>query len=100
MGKPISKKSIAFNIGALGDFVRDNAASVTSHEKYGKQVWLDLNTWDDGSESISAYSKEKKVSVNVGKVFPPREQNANQPASPQQASIKAQTIPADDDLPF
>lgn len=99
MGKPISKKSIAFNVGALGDFLRENPGSVTSHEKYGKQVWLDLNTWDDGSESISAYSKEKKTSSNVGKVFPPKPQEGQQ-ISPQQASVQAQTIPADDGLPF
>jgi hypothetical protein len=97
MGKPVSKKSIAFSVNALGDFVRQNPSQVTDHEKYGKQIWLDFNVWEDGSESISAYSKEQKTSVNLGKVFPPKD---NGQMSPQKASVVAQTVTADDDLPY
>lgn len=99
MGKPISKKSIAFSVGALGEFVRQNPDAVKDHEQYGKQVWLDLNTWDDGSESVSAYSKGEKKSVNLGRVFLPKENNG-QSQSPQIASAKAQSVSVDDDLPF
>lgn len=100
MGKPVSKKSILLSLDPFGQFLRECPDAVTNNEKYGKQVRIDYNTWEDGSESISAYNKATKKSVNLGKVFPPRDfQGGGQAMTPQQASAEAQST-IDDGLPF
>lgn len=101
MAQPTNKERIALNATELGRLMKETPKAVTDSEKYGKTVWFDLTTWDDGSKSLSGYNSETKSRYNLGKVFPQRDnQNSGQNFAPQQASTQAQTIPADDDLPF
>lgn len=96
MAQPIKKERIALNATELGRLMRETPKSVTDSDKYGKTVWFDLTTWDDGSQSLSGYNPETKARYNLGKVFPSRENNQ---MSPQQASAQAQSVTSDD-LPF
>ena len=97
MAQPTNKERIALNVTELGKLMKESPKSVTDSDKYGKSVWFDLTTWDDGSKSLSGYNPETKSRYNLGKVFPPRDNPNNSTQTPQQASITAQ---ATDDLPF
>jgi hypothetical protein len=80
MAQPTNKERIALNVTELGKLMKESPKSVTDSDKYGKSVWFDLTTWDDGSKSLSGYNPETKSTQ-----------------TPQQASTMAQ---ATDDLPF
>ena len=95
MAQPTNKERIALNVTELGKLIKESPKSVTDSDKYGKSVWFDLTTWDDGSKSLSGYNPETKSRYNLGKVFPQKTQDGQ--VTPQQASITAQ---ATDDLPF
>ena len=95
MAQPTNKERIALNVSELGKLMKESPKSVTENEKFGKSVWFDLTTWDDGSKSLSGYNPETKSRYNLGKVFPQKTQDGQ--VTPQQASTMAQ---ATDDLPF
>ena len=98
MAQPTNKERIALNATELGRLMKETPKAVTDSDKYGKTVWFDLTTWEDGSKSLSGYNSETKSRYNLGKVFPAKQQEGQ--VSQQQASVQAQTVPADDDLPF
>jgi len=96
MAQPTKKERVALNPTELGRLMRETPKSVTDNEKYGKTVWFDLTTWDDGSKSLGGYNSETKQRYNLGKVFPEKNQDGYT-SNPQTASIEAQTT---NDLPF
>ena len=96
MAQRTNKERIALNATELGRLMKETPKAVTDSDKYGKTVWFDLTTWEDGSKSLSGYNSETKSRYNLGKVFPQKDQNQQQ-MSPQTASAQAQ---ATDDLPF
>ena len=97
MAQPTNKERIALNATELGRLMRETPKSVTDSDKYGKTVWFDLTTWDDGSKSLSGYNPDTKSRYNLGKVFPQKQEGQS---NQKQASVQAQFVPADDDLPF
>ena len=98
MSQPTNKERIALNVAELGKLIKETPKAVTENEKFGKTVWFDLTTWEDGSKSLSGYNSETKSRYNLGKVFPQKD-NPNT-VSPQTASALAQSVNTDDDLPF
>ena len=52
MAQPTNKERIALNVNELGKLMKESPKSVTENEKFGKSVWFDLTTWDDGSKSL------------------------------------------------
>lgn len=98
MAQPTNRERVALNATELGKFMREVTKSVTDNDKYGKTVWFDLVTWDDGSKSLSGYNGETKSRYNLGKVFLAKDQEQSS-MSPQQASMQAQST-ANDGLPF
>ena len=95
MAQPTKKERVALNATELGRLMKETPKAVTDSDKYGKTVWFDLTTWDDGSKSLGGYNPDTKQRYNLGKVFPPRDNEMN----PQQASINLQAV-KEDDLPF
>lgn len=96
MAQPTNKERIALNATELGRLMKETPKAVTESDQYGKTVWFDLTTWEDGSKSLSGYNSETKSRYNLGKVFPQKEQDGQ--SSPQQAPAQAQATA--DDLPF
>lgn len=96
MAQPTNKERIALNATELGRLMKETPKAVTDSEQYGKTVWFDLTTWEDGSKSLSGYNSETKSRYNLGKVFPQKTQDGQ--VTPQQASVQAQATT--DDLPF
>jgi hypothetical protein len=96
MAQPVKKERVALNTTELGRFMKETPKAVTENDKYGKTVWCDKTTWDDGSQSLSGYNSETKSRYNLGKVFPPREQDGQATSQPAPAQVQTQ----DDGLPF
>lgn len=94
----VKRERVALKFKTLGQFIRECEKAVTKSEEHGDTVWFDKVTWSDGSVSLGGYNGETKKRYNLGKVFPPREQEANATSAPFETVQKTQEV--QDDLPF
>lgn len=46
--------------------INDNPKSVTTSDKYGKSLWVEVVEWSDGGLSASNYNSETKQGYKIG----------------------------------
>jgi hypothetical protein len=98
MANIANKERVGLNATELGKFMREVAKSVTESEQWGKTVWFDLVTWDDGSKSLGGYNGETKQRYKLGTVMPSKDQPQQKAEQPFETVSKTQEVA--DDLPF
>lgn len=98
MSNQVEKRErVSLKFKELGTFIREVEKAVTKSEQYGDSVWFDLVTWSDGSKSLGGYNGDTKKRYDLGKVFPPRDQEAQ---GNQSFKTTTETKAVADDLPF
>lgn len=98
MSNTVAKRErVSLKYKELGTFIREVEKAVTKNDQYGDSVWFDLVTWSDGSKSLGGYNGETKKRYDLGKVFPPREQD-NKAQGAFETTTETKTVA--DDLPF
>jgi len=101
MSNQVQKRErVSLKFKELGTFIREVEGAVTKSEKYGDSVWFDLVTWSDGSKSLGGYNGETKKRYDLGKVFPPRDDNKKPVTMNEPFETVNKTKAVADDLPF
>lgn len=63
---PVRKWNMPLSLEEIQKSIKGNPKAVTSSDKYGKSLWVEVTEWSDGGLSASNFNSESKEGYKIG----------------------------------